>query len=300
MSAGYDPQFGLSVSYNMDAPPAEYAKRLERFGFTAIELNIPYIERHRGDIALLGGALSFRTCHLPHDAGHKALTAEVAEDARVLERQKRHIALGASVGCRTFVFHLGNVVGQRLEDYWDRSMAFASALGDIARQFDALIGLENCLPVVGRAGTARRFLDAVDADNVGMTLDTGHFWSILQENDVGRYKENPLKGTPEGNRLLNTMCCDMLRTVADRVFNIHIHDLRPEDWKDHQPLAGRVMRYETFFDLLRRNRYDRTVIVEIRPDGGWEGFESSATYLRRFKSPRREETGDDEQSVCDE
>ena len=279
----YDPKFGLSVSYDPDATPGEYVRRLKSFGFTAVELNIPYIGRHVHDISLFRDERCCVTCHLPHDAGHKALTVDPVEDARVLERQKRHIELAASVGCRTFVFHLGNVVGQRIEDYWDRSVAFARRLGDIAREHDAVIGLENCLPVVARAEVAREFLDDVGTDTIGMTLDTGHFWSILQENDVGRHQENPLKGTPEGNRLLNTMCCDMVRAVADRVFNIHIHNLRPEDWKDHQPVDRGVMQYEAFFAILREIGYHRTVMIEIRPTGDWNGFESSATYLQRFR-----------------
>lgn len=278
----YDPKFGLAVSYNSDATPGEFVRRLTPVAFAAVELNIPYIEKHAEHMAEFQNASYRLTCHLPHDATHSALTADAAKDALVLEKQKRHIALAASVGCRTFVFHLSNVVGQRLEEYWDRSVAFARKLGEIAGEHNAVVGLENSYPVVARAGVARKFLDAVDTDNVGLTLDTGHFWSMLQEDEVGRYRENPLRCTDEGNRLLNTECCDMLRAVGDRVFDIHIHDLRPEDWKDHQPLGDAVMQYETFFDLLRQNRYDRSVIVEIRPDGGWHGFEVSAAYLQRF------------------
>ena len=278
----YDPKFGLSVSYKANATPEEYVRRLKRFGFTAAELNIPYIEKHTDGISLFRDELRRLSCHLPHDTTHKALASDPAEDARVLERQKRNIELAASVGCRTFVFHLGNVVGQRIEDYWDRSVTFARRLGEIAGQHGSAIGLENSYPVVARAEVAREFLDAVDTDNVGMTLDTGHFWSILQENDTGRHKENPLKCTDEGNRLLNTMCNDMIRAVADRVFNIHIHNLRYEDWKDHQPVDQGVMQYDDLFAALRQQKYDRAVIIEIGADADWSGFESSAAYLQQF------------------
>ncbi|KPJ54405.1 MAG: hypothetical protein AMS16_04800 [Planctomycetes bacterium DG_58] len=282
MSNMYDPKFGLSVSYQANATPEEYVGRLKRFGFTAAELNIPYIEKHADGISLFRDELRRLSCHLPHDRPHKALASDPAEDARVLERQKRNIELAASVGCRTFVFHLGNVVGQRLEDYWERSVVFARRLGELARQVDSVVGVENCLPVVGRAEVARRFLDAVDHENLGMTLDTGHFWSILQENDVGRHKENPLKCTDEGNRLLNTMCTDMARTVNTKIFNIHIHNLRYEDWKDHQPVDHGVMQYDDLFAVLEQQNYDRAVIIEIGSDGDWSGFESSAAYLQRF------------------
>ncbi len=284
MTHAYDPKFGLSVSYVPHAVPEEVVGRLERFGFTAAELSIPYIEAHREGILLLRDRLACLTCHLPFDDAHRVLARDAEEDARVLERQKRNIELAASVGCRTFVLHLGNIVGQRLEDTWDRSVSFARRLGDFARGFDAAVGVENCLPVVGRAEIARRFIDAVGADNVGLTLDTGHFWSILEEDEFGRYRANPLKGTEAGGRLLNEMCLDMARAAGDRLLNIHIHNLRPGDWKDHQPLDEHgVMDIGPLFDALRRNRYDRAVMIELRPDGGWQGFESSAAYLQRFR-----------------
>jgi len=144
----------------------------------------------------------------------------------------------------------------------------------------AVVGLENCYPVVRRGETARRFLEEVINPHVGLTLNHGHFWSARCENETGGYREDPLKSTDQGNRELNEACLEMAEAVNHRIFNIHIHNLREDDWLDHQPVDKGVMHYEKLFDALKGMGYKRTIIVEIRGDGSWAGFESSAAFLK--------------------
>lgn len=257
-------------------------KRLHRFGFTAIELHIGYIENHKNEIHILEDELGSLACHLPWRDEYGVLTDNPGHDARVLEKLKGPFDLAASIGCRTFTYHLTNPPGQRLDQYWERSVGFAKGLGALARGFDSVVGLENCYPVVRSPYFARRFVDEVNVEQLGITLDTGHFWSAMCENEVGRYMENSLMRTEEGVRVMNEMCRGMARTANEKVFNIHIHNIRAKDWKDHQPVDKGVMRYEKFFEILKENEYDRIVTVEIGSAGGWEGFESSATYLQQF------------------
>jgi sugar phosphate isomerase/epimerase len=176
-----------------------------------------------------------------------------------------------------------NLPGQRIEEYWDRSVQVARAMGEVAAEYDSVIGCENCYPVVRFADVTDQFLGEVDHPNVGMTLDTGHFWSAVIEDELGHGKAWPLWKTPEGVDELNNMLYDMARTVAGRIVNIHMHNLRPSDWKDHQPVGEGIMEYDTFFEILNETGYDQTLMVEIRnPDGNWAAFESSARYLQTF------------------
>jgi sugar phosphate isomerase/epimerase len=279
----YRPFFGLATVFKPEAGPAEMVRQLQRFGFNALELDLPYLKRHANELGVLTRALARLTFHLPHDGKYSALSADPADDGTVLEQLRPVFEEARSVGCSTFTFHLKNPLGQRIESYWSRSVDFARRLGTLAREFDAMVGLENCYPVVRDGETARRFLTEVDVPEVGLTLDTGHFWSALAEDDYGHHRENPVMRTEEGNALLNRMCTDMVRAVGERVVNMHIHNLRAEDWRDHQPVDAGVMQYEEFFSILRGQGYDRTVIVEIRATEGWLGFESSARFLERFR-----------------
>lgn len=279
----YRPLFGFSVSSRPEATPAEMLKQLRRFGFTALEVNLGYLERHRSEVALLRRELEHLTCHLPQNGVYSVLSDDPEDDPRTLEALKGAFEVAHSVGCRTFTFHLKNPLGQRLWEYWDRSVEFARRLGEVAREHDAVVGLENCYPVVRTGEMARRFLGEVGHPSVGLTLDAGHFWSALCEDEYGHYRENPIMRTAEGARLLNRMCCEMARTAAGRIVDIHLHNLRPEDWLDHQPVGEGVMHYEEFFAILRETGYRGPVIVEIRARPDWLGLESSAAYLQQFR-----------------
>ncbi len=278
-----EPLFGLSVVFKAEATPQEMVSQLRRFGFTALEINAGYVERHGKGLSVLRRQLEHLTYHLPQHGEFSALPPDPQDDERVLENLRGQFDLAASIGCRTFTFHLKNPLGQRIEQYWSRSVGFARRLGALAQEYDVLVGLENCYPVVRTGEVAKRFLEEVGSPSLGLTLDTGHFWSALCEDEFGHHQEDPIMRTPEGDRLLNRMCCEMARAVGERLVNIHIHNLRPGDWLDHQPVDSGVMCYAEFFQILRDIGYVRTVIVEIRPTEGWVGFESSAAFLQRFR-----------------
>jgi len=288
----YDPKFGLSAGYRGDVSPQGMLAKLREFGFTALELNPGYLDEHREELAEVAGEFAELTFHLPHSGENGVLAEDEPADDAVFERYRRIVAGAARAGVRTFVLHLKNRGGQLLEEYWDRSVGFARRMGDLVASHGAVVGIENCYPVVRYGPVASRFLGEVDHPAVGLTLDTGHFWSALCEDAYGRHLEDPVFRTPEGEKVLNDRLMEMVGEAGDRIVDIHIHNIRPGDWLDHQPVDPGVMEYGPFFSALEGGGYDGPVIVEIRgtPDAdgapGWSGFESSARYLRGFM-PRR-------------
>ena len=229
-------------------------------------------------------ALSKDSVDSPGDRAALLEAAELLEAALQGERQLRKCEFGAAAA------HQFNSLA-----WTARALSSLAAVPRVQASPDIqeiLHALSDTLNKLGRGEevgdeewveVARRFFDEVDRPSVGLTLDTGHFWSALCEDEFGYHKEDPIMRTPEGNRLLNRMCCEMARAVGERLVNIHIHNLRPGDWLDHQPVDSGVMRYREFFQILRDIGYGRTVIVEIRPTEGWVGFESSAAFLQRFR-----------------
>ena len=277
------PAFGLSLGYMLDAPSREIVEKLGEFGFTAGELNIRHLDFPESELRILSDGLDRLTFHLPFDAQHRLVQPDPAQDAAVVEKLRALITRACELGVRTFVLHMMNLSGQRIEEYWDRSVQVARAVGQIAREHDSVIGCENCYPVVRYGPVTERFLSEVDDPAVGMTLDTGHFWSAVIEDEFGHGKEWPLWNTTEGVSELNALLYEMARSVPHRITNIHIHNLRPSDWKDHQPVGEGIMEYDEFFEILDDAGYDRTLMVEIRnPTGDWAAFESSARYLQQF------------------
>lgn len=283
MSLGYAPAFGLSLGYRLDAPAREILDKLTEFGFTAGELNVRHFDLAGDELRTLVDGLRRLTFHLPHDEAHRLLQRDPSDDPVVVARHRDLIARACDLGVDTFVLHLMNITDHRLEDYWDRSIHIARQMGDIVGRYGAVVGLENCYPIVRYGPVAERFLAQVDHPAVGMTLDTGHFWSAVIEDELGHGKEWSLWNTPEGADQLNAHLYEMARTVPDRIVNIHMHNLRHSDWKDHQPVGEGIMEYGPFFEALRVSGYRRTVTVEIRnPAGDWAAFEASARYLQPF------------------
>jgi len=287
----YDPKFGLSAGYRSDVPPRAMLAKLGEFGFTALELNPGYIEKYRAELAEVadgGGGFAVLTLHLPHQDDYSVLAADGAGDDAVFERYRALVEDAAGCGVRRFVLHLKNRSGELLEQYWDRSVGFARRMGDLVAAHGAVVGLENCYPVVRYGPVTKRFLGEVDHPAVGLTLDTGHFWSALCEDEYGHHLEDPVFRKPEGEPVLNERLLEMVREAGERIVDIHIHNLRPGDWYDHQPVDAGIMSYGPFFEALRGVGYDGPVMVEIRgtPDAdgspGWSGFESSARYLSEF------------------
>lgn len=283
MSTYTAPAFGLSLGSVRHASAQETVDKLREFGFTAAELHVRHLDLPAGERRILADGFDRLTFHLPFDAEHRLVQKDPSDDAGAIERHRVLIERACDLGVRTFVLHVMNLPGQRIDEYWDRSLAVARAVGDIVQKHDAVVGCENCYPVVRFGPVAKRFLDEVDHPNVGLTLDTGHFWSAVIEDELGHGKEWPLWKTDEGRGELNRMLYDMARSVPDRITNIHMHNLRESDWKDHQPVGDGIMEYDEFFRILRETGYRRTVIVEVRnPDNDWTVFEASARYLQQF------------------
>ena len=278
--AGFAPVPGVSVMFASATAPGELIQRALAAGIEAVEIDLPYLDRWGDGAKALSRELREVTFHLPHDAEHGVLSTDPGRDRLALDAYARIMDRAGSFGCRTFTLHLMNVMGLRLEDYWGRSVDFARAIGDVARERGAAVGLENCYPVVRSGAVAARFLAEVAHPAVGLTLDCGHFWSALCENERGGHLENPVMRTPEGERVMNSMLDEMAALAAERIVNIHIHDVRPGDWLDHQPPGTGVMRYERLFEALSRAGYRRTVTVEIRPTGDWDTLRRSAELIR--------------------
>jgi sugar phosphate isomerase/epimerase len=278
--AGFSPVLGVSVMFASATPPGELIQRARAAGIEAVEIDLPYLDRWGDGTKALSRSLGEVTFHLPHDAEHGVLSPDPGRDAGALDAYERIMDRALELGCRTFTLHLMNVMGLRLEEYWGRSVDFARAMGGLAASRGAEVGLENCYPVVRSGAVAARFLAEVEHPAVGLTLDCGHFWSALCEDERGGHLENPVMRTAEGERVMNSMLDGMAALAAERIVNIHIHDVRRGDWLDHQPPGTGVMRYERLFEALRRVGYRRTVTIEIRPTGDWGTLQRSAELLR--------------------
>jgi len=51
--------------------------------------------------------------------------------------------------------------------------------------------------------------------------------------------------------------------LGKRVWNYHVHDVDPATWVEHKPLVHGFVDYPRLFALMRRQRYDGVLLMEI-------------------------------------
>ncbi len=119
-----------------------------------------------------------------------------------------------------------------------------------------------------------RFIEEINHDNVGVTLDVGH-QSGFEELSHIKPEEY---GTPERIKAYNDVNVKIVETLGDKLFHLHVHDIEPHTWNEHKPLVHGFIDYPRLLSALRRIRYPGVLIFEI----GGEG-DKMPDYLRDSK-----------------
>jgi sugar phosphate isomerase/epimerase len=100
----------------------------------------------------------------------------------------------------------------------------------------------------------------VDHPAVGATLDVGH---------QARYVElqQRVKGlaanSPDAIRAYNDVNVELVRALGDKLVHLHVHDIEPSTWREHQPLRYGFVDYPRLLAALRELRYPGSMVLEI-------------------------------------
>lgn len=118
------------------------------------------------------------------------------------------------------------------------------------------IGVEN------EGGTCDTYLDliaSIDHPFVGATLDLGHcayFQSVIAPSDAA-----------ERVGALNATIRTMVRTLNEKLFSLHVHDVRQSDWRDHRCAGSGVIDFPALFTELQGMGYTGLFEIELEePD----------------------------------
>lgn len=118
------------------------------------------------------------------------------------------------------------------------------------------------------------FIDEINHDNVGVTLDVGHQAGF---DELSHVKPEEY-GTPEGIEAYNDVNVKIVEALGEKLFHLHVHDIEPDTWREHKPLVHGFIDYPRLLSKLREIRYPGVLIFEI----GGEG-EAMPAYLRDSK-----------------
>jgi len=181
--------------------------------------------------------------HFRHVAVHQAWD----------DRWRDWIECAVWAGAATVTVHSGRPrEGESSSAFVAERSAVLRRMGDYAAERGVRLGIEN------EGGTRQDYLEliaSVDHPSVGATLDVGHcayFRSCTAVDDPD-----------ERVHRLNEIILTMVRSLGDKLFALHVHDVRRSDWRDHRRVGSGVIDFPAVFAELRQVRFTGLMEIEL-------------------------------------
>jgi sugar phosphate isomerase/epimerase len=208
------------------------------------------------------------TVHLPYPKTMPYIVPGAADAVAKLE-----IALDAAkfVGAKVAVLHPQPSETDIYENWStavERIREWGSMAADRGFQLACETNAPNSIPDLVR------FIDEINHDNVGVTLDVGHQAGFKELSTIPAEE----RGTPAAIKAYNDLNVEIVKTLGDKLIHLHVHDIEPETWKEHKPLIHGFVDYPRLIDALRATNYAGVLVFEIGGDP-----EKMPGYLREGK-----------------
>ena len=169
-------------------------------------------------------------------------------------------------------------------EFWSRLVRTIRALGDAAEEAGTRIGIEN-VRFPSSPDEHVELLERVDHPRVGATLDLGHiaFW----------FNHDGVSGLPipEAADLYNSRLLTQINRLGDRIFNVHTHDVRAADLRDHRGVGRGIIRFDAVIERLEGLGYDGLLELELEEADAEEAAVESLECLDAIVRRRRPEAG---------
>jgi len=197
------------------------------------------------------------TAHLPY-TGLEYFSPpgpEADDGIRTLEAAMRTAAF---LGARVAVMHPKPGKGMTLEESWPIMIRRIRRWGDLAKEHGFRLALETSYP--RSVAEFVRLVREVDHEHVGATLDVGHqshYRELLARVAPGE------RSTAKGIRAYNDTNIEIVEGLGAKLIHLHVHDIDPATWKEHQPLVYGFVDYPRLIAKLREVRYEGVMVFEI-------------------------------------
>lgn len=181
----------------------------------------------------------------------------------------RWIDCAACVGAKIVTVHSGQPCeGQRSSEFLAERAAQLRRIGDYAGEHGVRIAVEN---EGGMCDDYLRLIASIAHPFVGATLDLGHcayFQSVIALND-------PAERVVQLNETIRTM----VRTLNEKLFSLHAHDVRQSDWRDHRCVGSGVIDFPALFTELQCVGYTGLIEVELEEPDKETAAANTGEYL---------------------
>jgi len=190
-------------------------------------------------------------CHAPF-VDCPLITCNERIRSEVVEQIKQTIDLVTFLGGTVTVVHPNRRKELALEEYWDDLIKQSRRLGDYAAKKKGTIALESGF--VGDEKTFPELIHAIDHPAVGAAFDVGHAKRYLDS------RKTPVAKMPaKANNLIDTF----VKNLGEKIFHVHLHDLRAKDLKDHIACGTGMVDFDRLIRRLRKLDYQGLMTFEV-------------------------------------
>lgn len=196
------------------------------------------------------------TVHLPYEESMPYIDPADEAGARTIETC---LEGAAYLGAKLAVLH-PQPRGTDLEANWSTAVERIREWGAFAADRGIRLAPETGAP--NSLDKLVRFLDEIDHDNVGVTLDVGH---QARFEELAHIPESD-RATPEAIAAYNDLNVRIVETLGDKLVHVHTHDIEPATWAEHKPLIHGFIDYPKLIAALRKIEYGGVLVFEIGGD----------------------------------
>lgn len=164
--------------------------------------------------------------------------------------------MAGKLGASTVTTHISPKKSHELREYRDEVLAFYRELGDVAAAAGVTVTIETGFPVGIEEFAA--LVHDIDHPAVGANVDVGHLRGIMSPEQ---------KTSPEAATIYNGLLHAHLRAVGARVYHMHLHDIRPSDFRDHRTPGSGILDYRALMARMLEMDYHGLMVFELEePD----------------------------------
>jgi len=238
-----------TLAFTAEPIPAAVQK-IANLGFAHIEVlwrhDDPHVDHYKAQLVELKKTHGFElSVHCSAELDLANLNSKQTADS--VRKTEACLAFAAAVGAGTVTIHLGKLSPHGWEvdtESIARKICVESveACAQKAKKFNLIIAVENMPRVPNILGqTLRhlmRILDEVKSDNLGITLDIGHAFTV----------DHDLK---------------FIETMGDRIVHVHLHDNDGAE-DQHLALGKGALDFRSAVQRLARIDYEGPLVLEMR------------------------------------
>ena len=160
----------------------------------------------------------------------------------------------ASLGATTTTTHVSAKPTFEWPSYRQEVIDLYRRLGDLAGEAGVTVTIETGWPA--DIDEFAQLLWDIDHPAIGANVDVGHL-----------PKDRALAGTEEGVARYNDELERHLRSLAGKLWHMHLHDVRASDFRDHRAAGRGIIDYQRLMQVAVEVGFDGMYVFELEePD----------------------------------